>query len=62
MSSTTKVAKVSVTLTTEMTDLIQQAGASGDYASASGVISEALREWKHRRATNGAGQDLLRRL
>ncbi len=62
MSNVTKVAKVSVALTTEMTDLIQKAVASGDYASGSEVIREALREWKQRRAQNDAGQDQLRRL
>ena len=62
MSNVTKVAKVSVALTVEMTDLIQQAVASGDYASGSEVIREALREWKNRRAQAGSGQDHLRRL
>jgi antitoxin ParD1/3/4 len=62
MSSISKVSKVSVALTTEMTELVQQAVASGEYASASEVIREALREWKHRRAFRLPEQDELRRL
>jgi len=44
-----KVAKVSVALTPEINELVQQAVASGEYASSSEVIREALREWKLRR-------------
>jgi len=62
MSSISKVAKVSVALTPEMTALVQQAVASGEYASGSEVIREALREWKHRRALKLQEQDELRRL
>ncbi len=36
--------------------------ASGEYASGSEVIREALREWKHRRAFKLQEQDELRRL
>jgi len=57
-----KAAKVSVALTSEMTELVRQAVASGEYASASEVIREALREWKHRRAFKIPEQDELRRL
>jgi antitoxin ParD1/3/4 len=62
MSTLSKVVKVSVALTPEMTELVQQAVASGEYASGSEVIREALREWKHRRALNPEEQDELRRL
>ena len=62
MSSLSKVTKVSVALTPEMTELVQQAVASGEYASGSEVIREALREWKHRRAFRLQEQDELRRL
>jgi antitoxin ParD1/3/4 len=44
------VAKVSVALTTELNDMVQQAVASGDYASSSEVIREALRDWKAKRS------------
>lgn len=44
------VAKVSVALTPELNDMVQQAVASGDYASSSEVIREALRDWKAKRS------------
>jgi antitoxin ParD1/3/4 len=62
MSNISKVTKVSVALTPEMTDLVQQAVASGEYASGSEVIREALSEWKDRRALKLQDQDALRRL
>jgi antitoxin ParD1/3/4 len=43
------VTKISVALTLEMNELVQQAVASGEYATGSEVIREALREWKLRR-------------
>ncbi len=43
------VSKISVALTPEMNELVQQAVASGEYATGSEVIREALREWKLRR-------------
>jgi antitoxin ParD1/3/4 len=43
------VSKISVSLTAEMNELVQQAVASGEYATSSEVIREALREWKLRR-------------
>ena len=43
------VTKISVALTSEMNDLVQQAVAGGEYATTSEVIREALREWKLRR-------------
>ena len=42
------MAKISVSLTDEHARLIEQAVRSGDYASSSEVIREALREWKAR--------------
>lgn len=44
------VAKISVALTTEMNELVQAAVASGEYATGSEVIHEALHDWKLRRA------------
>lgn len=41
--------KISVSLTNEHAHLLQEAVKSGDYASSSEVIREALREWKTRR-------------
>jgi len=43
------VSKISVALTPEMVDLVNQAVESGEYATSSEVIREALREWKQRR-------------
>ena len=43
------VAKISVALTPELNEPVQQAVASGEYATGSEVIREALREWKLRR-------------
>jgi antitoxin ParD1/3/4 len=44
------VAKISVALTPEMAALVSQAVESGEYATSSEVIREALREWKQRRS------------
>jgi antitoxin ParD1/3/4 len=52
------VFKISVALTTEMNELVQQAVASGEYATTSEVIREALREWKHRRVDRAKLQQL----
>jgi len=62
MSSLGKVSKVSVALTYEMNELVQQAVASGEYASGSEVIREALREWKLRRTLKLHEQTELRSL
>jgi len=40
------MAKISISLTNDHARLIEQAVKSGDYASSSEVIREALREWK----------------
>ena len=62
MSSSSKVSKVSVALTPELAALVQQAVATGDYASGSEVVREALREWKDRRAVKFEHAEELRRL
>lgn len=41
-----KVSKVSIALTAELNELVQNAVASGSYASASEVVREALRAWE----------------
>jgi antitoxin ParD1/3/4 len=45
------VEKISVALPPDMADLVRRAVETGDYASSSEVIREALREWKARRAS-----------
>lgn len=44
-----KVEKISISLTPEMASLVREAVDGGDYASASEVIRDALREWKQLR-------------
>jgi antitoxin ParD1/3/4 len=44
------VEKVSVSLTPEMAAVVRQVVEAGEYASASEVVREALRDWKLRRA------------
>lgn len=56
------VAKISIALPTEMNDLVQQAVATGEYATASEVIREALREWKRRRELKQHERAELRQL
>lgn len=41
--------RLTITLTPELTETIKVAITEGDYASASEVIREALRDWKTRR-------------
>jgi len=55
-------AKMSVTLTEEMAVMISRAVESGEYASSSEVIREALREWKLRRSFLEQERDHLRAL
>ena len=62
MANLPKVSKVSVALTSEMTEMMHLAVVSGDYASGSEVIREALREWKLRRTLKLREQDEIRRL
>ena len=45
----TELERLTITLTAELSDMIKAAVAEGDYASASEVIREALRDWKVRR-------------
>lgn len=56
------VEKVSVALTSEMLAVVREAVESGEYASSSEVVREALREWKRRRALEGKEIKELRRL
>ncbi len=43
------MANISIALPPEMNELVQAAVASGDYATDSEVVQEALREWQMRR-------------
>ena len=56
------VEKVSVALTPEMAGTMRAAVETGEYASASEVMREALRDWKTRRAQREQAIEGLRQL
>lgn len=56
------VEKMSIALPADMAALVRKAVETGDYASSSEVIREALREWKARRAARSEAVSELRRL
>lgn len=56
------VEKVSIALTPEMLAVVREAVASGEYASSSEVMREALRDWKRRRSLEQKEIEELRRL
>lgn len=57
-----KVEKISVSLTGELLAEVQNAVASGDYASTSEVVREALRGWREQRSHRDLATAHLRRL
>ena len=57
-----KVEKISVALTDELLASVQGAVKSGDYASSSEVVREALRQWKARRVHDEQAAAALRQL
>ena len=56
------VEKLSIALTTEMFREVRLAVESGEYASSSEVIREALRDWRRKRALMVQEMEELRRL
>ncbi len=56
------VEKVSVALTPEMLAVVREAVESGEYASSSEVMREALRQWTRRRALEQKEAEMLQRL
>lgn len=56
------VEKLSIALPRDMVAIVRQAVESGDYASASEVIRDALRDWKDKRAVDREVVEELRRL
>jgi antitoxin ParD1/3/4 len=56
------VEKVSIALTPEMAAVVREAVATGEYASASEVMRDALHDWRVRRAQRQQAIDELRRL
>lgn len=57
-----KVEKISVALPAEMAALLDRAVESGEYASVSEVVRDALRDWKRRQELRSIEIDELRRL
>ena len=55
------VEKISIALTQDMAALVRQAVESGEYASSSEVIRDALRDWKRKRALQEQQIEELRR-
>ncbi|NEX23563.1 type II toxin-antitoxin system ParD family antitoxin [Thiorhodococcus mannitoliphagus] len=56
------VEKVSIALTPEMLAVVREAVESGEYASNSEVMREALRDWKRRRTLETKEIEELRRI
>jgi antitoxin ParD1/3/4 len=56
------VEKISVAVTPEMAAMMREVVGSGEYASSSEVMREALREWKFRRGQRERAVEELRRL
>ena len=50
-----KIERMTVTLSAEMAEDVKGAIEGGDYASASEVVRDALRDWKHKRAQRQFG-------
>jgi antitoxin ParD1/3/4 len=56
------VEKISIALTPEMAALVRDAVKSGEYASSSEIIREALRDWKYKRLLQSQNLDEIHRL
>lgn len=56
-----KVEKISVALSSELLETVKDAVESGEYASASEVVREALREWRLRQPLRQAEVARLRK-
>jgi len=56
------VEKLSIALTPEMATLVRDAVKSGEYASSSEIIREALRDWKYKRLIQSQNIEEIHRL
>jgi len=56
----TTAEKISIALPSEMVAIVRSAVASGEYASSSEVIRDALRDWVHKRSLRQQGVAELR--
>lgn len=58
----TTAEKISIALPPEMVQIVRDAVATGEYASSSEVIRDALRDWKYKRILREQGVAELRRV
>ncbi len=58
----TTAEKISIALPPEMVQIVRGAVATGEYASSSEVIRDALRDWKYKRILREQGVAELRRV
>ena len=58
----TTAEKISIALPSEMVHIVRSAVATGEYASSSEVIRDALRDWTYKRSLRQQGVAELRRL
>jgi antitoxin ParD1/3/4 len=56
------IEKISIALPQEMVEKVREAVDTGEYASSSEVVREALRDWNHKRALHQQGLNELRRV
>ena len=56
------VEKISIALPSEMVAVLRQAVETGEYASSSEVVRDALREWTQKRSLRQQGIDELRQV
>src|ERR1700756_5432194 len=56
------IEKISIALPPEMVSLVREAVETGEYASSSEVVREALRDWTYKRNLRERGLDDLRRV
>ena len=55
------IERLTITLPADMATALKAAVASGDYATTSEVVREALRDWKHKKALQTQAFEELRR-
>ncbi|HSI56054.1 MAG TPA: type II toxin-antitoxin system ParD family antitoxin, partial [Ideonella sp.] len=58
----TTAEKISIALPSEMVSIVRGAVATGEYASSSEVIRDALRDWIRKRSLRQQGVDELRQV
>lgn len=56
------VEKISIALPTEMVAVVRQAVETGEYASSSEVVRDALRDWTQKRGMRREGMEELRKV